>query len=489
VESIGDFAFKYCSSLNTITIGNGVTSIRHSAFYDCDSLTSITFPDSVETIGDNAFYDCNRLTSVTIGNSVTSIGSSAFRYCSKIKYVFYDGTKEDRKNIVIGSNNSALGDVEWHYEATDHINSDWITDTCATCTEDGSKHIECTVCGEIIQTSAIESLGHKYSEKWTVTKEATCTELGSRYKECICGDKVIEKIEVTDHTHKTITTVATPDANGKIAKKCSTCGDVKSSKTIYRISSVSLSTTAYTYNGENKTPTVTVKDSKNNELVKDKDYTVKYSSSSRKSIGSYSVKVTFKGNYSGSKTLYFTIGPKNPTSITAKLYGYDDVKVSWNKVSGASGYKVYYKKSTSDTWSSKSTTGKSLKLSNLSDGVKYDIKVVTYKTVKGKKCYNAGKTANVYTLKKVSGVKVAKSGSKVKVSWTNIQGESGYQISKSTKKSKTSVVSTYKTTSGKYKKLSATKKKTYYYKVRAYKTVDGKKIYGPWSSVKKYVRK
>ena len=61
-----------------------------------------------------------------------------------------------------------------------------------------------------------------------------------------------------------------------------------------------------------------------------------------------------------------------------------------------------------------------MKLANLADGVKYDIKVVTYK---------------------------AKSG--------------------------TSVVVTYKTTSGKSKTISATKGKTYYYKVRAYKVVDG----------------
>ena len=82
-----------------------------------------------------------------------------------------------------------------------------------------------------------------------------------------------------------------------------------------------------------------------------------------------------------------------------------------------------------------------------------------------------------------------KSSSKVKVSWINISGETGYQISKSTKKSGTNIVSTYKTTSGTYKKVSATKGKNYYYKVRAYKVVNGKKIYGPWSSVKLFKRK
>ena len=54
------------SSIKTVIIENGVTSIGYRAFYDCSSLTSITIPDSVTSIGDWAFEDCSNLTSITI---------------------------------------------------------------------------------------------------------------------------------------------------------------------------------------------------------------------------------------------------------------------------------------------------------------------------------------------------------------------------------------------------------------------------------------
>ena len=85
VTTIGDNAFEYCSNLTSVTIPNSVTTIGEHAFYSCDDLTSVTIPNSVTTIGEGAFLDCKNLTSVTIPNSVKTIGRGAFAYCSSIK--------------------------------------------------------------------------------------------------------------------------------------------------------------------------------------------------------------------------------------------------------------------------------------------------------------------------------------------------------------------------------------------------------------------
>ncbi len=78
LTSIGDSAFRHCTSLTSVTIGDGVTSIGEYAFYNCTSLTGVTISDSVTSIGDFAFYDCGSLIDITIGDSVTSIGECVF---------------------------------------------------------------------------------------------------------------------------------------------------------------------------------------------------------------------------------------------------------------------------------------------------------------------------------------------------------------------------------------------------------------------------
>lgn len=73
------------TSVETVVICSGVTSIGKYAFYFCTRLTTVTIPDSVTTIGSYAFKGCTGLTSVTIPDSVTTIGSSAFSGCSGLK--------------------------------------------------------------------------------------------------------------------------------------------------------------------------------------------------------------------------------------------------------------------------------------------------------------------------------------------------------------------------------------------------------------------
>ena len=70
VTSIGGYAFAWCTSLTSVTIGNSVTSIGVWAFYGCTSLTSVTIPDSVTIIGEDAFSWCDSLTSVTFEGTV-----------------------------------------------------------------------------------------------------------------------------------------------------------------------------------------------------------------------------------------------------------------------------------------------------------------------------------------------------------------------------------------------------------------------------------
>ena len=99
VASIGDSAFYSCTSLTNVTIPNSVTSIGDWAFCNCTSLTSIIIPNSVTSIGDSAFENCTSLTSIIIPNSVTSIGSSAFYNCKSLTKVDYNGTVSQWKSI------------------------------------------------------------------------------------------------------------------------------------------------------------------------------------------------------------------------------------------------------------------------------------------------------------------------------------------------------------------------------------------------------
>ncbi len=83
-----------------------------------------------------------------------------------------------------------------------------------------------------------------------------------------------------------------------------------------------------------------------------------------------------------------------------------------------------------------------------------------------------------------TGVKAASaSKSSIKISWTAVSGATGYEVYMATSSGGTysKIVTTTKTA---YTKTGLTKNKTYYFKVRAYKTVGNSKVYSAFSAVK-----
>ena len=113
VTSIGNGAFRSCSTLTSVVIPNSVTSIDDNAFMDCTNLASVIIGNSVKNLGANSFQGCTNLSSITIPNSVTSIGSSAVAGCNGLNsLIVEDGNprydSRDKCNAIIETSSSTL---------------------------------------------------------------------------------------------------------------------------------------------------------------------------------------------------------------------------------------------------------------------------------------------------------------------------------------------------------------------------------------------
>lgn len=92
VETIGEWAFQNCPSLEELTIPESVTSIGEWAFTGCTALPSVTVPGGVKTIENHAFYNCKSLTELVLSEGVTSIGEEAFCLCESLASVSVPST-------------------------------------------------------------------------------------------------------------------------------------------------------------------------------------------------------------------------------------------------------------------------------------------------------------------------------------------------------------------------------------------------------------
>ena len=351
----------------------------------------------------------------------TTAGNSAYYTCDGCDKWFADATGSveitDKTSVKIPAPGHTAG-TEWKSDDTNHWHE------CSRCHDKkdeaahdyGSDNV-CDTCGYY------KTVPHTHNLTLVAAKAATCTEGGKEaYYKCEgCGkfyEDVLGTKEITDlaswgniakiaHTTKQTVTKATPTANGKIVNYCSVCKKTLSTTVIPKASSIKLKATSLTYNGKVRTPKVIVKDRTGKTLVKNTDYTVSYAKG-RKYVGKYAVKITFKGKYSRTKTLYFTIKPK-ATSISSLKAGSKKFTVKWKKqATQTTGYQVQYSASSKFSKVKTVTVGKnttvSKKISKLSGKKKYYVRVRTYKTVKinGKsiRIYSGWSKAKTVTTKK-----------------------------------------------------------------------------------------
>lgn len=195
--------------------------------------------------------------------------------------------------------------------------------------------------------------------------------------------------ESTTETVSSSTTAATAATTAKPTTTATTAKPTTVTKK--KISSCKFSSIGNkTYTGKQIKPSITVKYS-GKKLVKGKDYTLSYGKN--KSTGKATVKVTGKGNYTGSSTRTFYIVPKK-TSITSIKKAKKGGTIKFKKVTGATGYQVAYRKKGTSKWYYAYVKSNKKKFTGLKYKT-YTVKVRAYKTVSGKKhygSYSASKT-------------------------------------------------------------------------------------------------
>ena len=275
-------------------------------------------------------------------------------------------------------------------------------------------------------------------------------------------------------------------------------GTKKATFTIARVdlskATIKLTGTKYTYNGKDKKPgvTATIKLSSKVTLKKNTDYTISYSKNC-KSIGKKTVTITGKGNYKGTIKKTYSVVPEKGTGLKISKRTTSSLTVTCTKakVSGSKyQFRLMQYNSKTGKWeekASKKTSSNSCTFSGLSAGRAYNVYVRIYKSVDSKtytgSWSNCTKTITA-PAKPVLSFVTRSASTTVKATWKAVSSATGYEVQYSTNpdfsSAKTVKVEGRTTTSKSISKLSSSK--TYYVRVRAYRTYNDKTYRGAWSS-------
>lgn len=426
VTSVGNGAFtnteKATTHIEKVKLSKGMTAIPASMFTN-QKIKNVEIPEGIKTIGSRAFAG-NRVETLKISDTVEKIDDYAFwnNQMKELeipgnvktigKYAFQrtqDSIKASIDKVVLHEGLESIGKKAFYQTLTSECKSIDLPTTVkvldAAAFEGNAK---------VTLISLVEDQVNAVGDYAKVVAKGTAHEI-----------VLVHKVTFNAGEGKADAETARTDKDGKLAElpgaardgytfegwfTAAEGGDAVTADTVFdkdttvfahwkknvvsATPSVKLSTSAYTYNGKVKTPGVKV--SVNGTVLTKDNYSVSYGKG-RKNVGKYTVKVTLKNDYAGSKTVSFKINP--PKSAVKKLKkGKKSFTVYVKKQSKqTSGYQVQY--STSKKFKSPKTKSltsykkTSLKVKKLKKHKKYYVRVRTYKKVGKAKYYSSWSSA------------------------------------------------------------------------------------------------
>ena len=501
LTKIPDSMFMECSSLENIVTDEQIMEIGAFAYKDCVQLSKIDLKDSnVRGIGEYAFSGCSGLTKVDMGNQIETLGDYTFEGCNNLEEILLSAAI---KIIPRGS-----------FEACSKLENIILTNGIQEVEEDAFK--ECTnlreifipyktkkistLCFSYLDILLIRGVAGSYAEQYATendiafvaqeiaTEEVTLTEtkltLGRNTEYQLTAglspmdstDEVTwsssdEKVAKVDQTGK-IQAIAAGEAVivAKAGEKTAMC---KVTVNI-PITSIYLNKTSIELNS--------IGDS----------YQLRANYSPSDAEGTIIWKSEDEGIVSVDQTGKVTATGKGTTTITASCGNVIGTCTVVSK-GQSNGSEIVPSPSPQPSLEPKpndqpaNTPKPSLTPQRPTGGTAAQLSQTPSLTDQTSKDgeNGANNTVALVKINKIKGFVVKNQKKfKVKVIWKKLTNVSGYQIQYApNKKFKKAKSKTVKTTSAMIKKLK--KKKTYFVRVRAYKLVDGKKVYGKWSAVKK----
>lgn len=481
LRTIGSNAFYGCTSLTGIVLPSSVTSIGESAFESCTGLYSANLTCGATTLPDRIFRDCTSLTTVTLPLYITSVGNDAFNGCTKLTKVdIPDTVKKIGKNAFYGCTllSSARMPIELNTLGETAFGN------CKSLTSVTLRNNINTICeGAFINCSSLKEvyIGNSLN---VMEKEIFigCTNL----EKVVFGGKYINFGGIFDNAAHTV--VYYPN------NQISSWNDYYGDKTSY-------------------TPTTTIAITGTKELTTGKTSQLKitfnpasgtfknvYSiSSSNTKVATVSDTGLVTARNAGTATItvsdingttgtcLISVKPAAPTGITATPKSTSSVTLKWKDMS-VSGYYVYRADVKGGTYKKIATVSTNTYTDKgLTKGKTYYYSIKAYSTSESKTTISAYSTVKTYTATSpapttISATKTAKGTATIK--WGKSTGATGYQIcmKKSGATSYTVLAYTNSSTLS-YKKTGLTAGKTYYFKVRSYITVNGTKVFSPFTKV------